>query len=73
MTNLKDYNDIWQSSNVELFGTQRSRETAKPLPTFGVHESNIRLWRKHKAAISESATSCKKFTALNLIFSPLEL
>ena len=47
--NLKDYH-IRQSSNVKLFGAQRIRETAA---IFGVDESNVRLWRKHKAAISD--------------------
>ena len=56
--NLKDYH-IRQSSNVKLFGAQRIRETAA---IFGVDESNVRLWRKHKAAISGCEASRKKFT-----------
>jgi transposase-like protein len=34
----------------------------KAAANFGVEESNIRLWRKHKAAISGCEASQKKFT-----------
>jgi transposase-like protein len=32
---------------------------------FGVYESNVRLWRKHKAAISGCEASQRKFTEPN--------
>jgi hypothetical protein len=37
-------------------------ETAKAAVIFGVDESNVRLWRKHKAAISGCEVSRRKFT-----------
>jgi hypothetical protein len=47
---------------MKLFGVQRRRETIKPLQFFGVDENNIRLWRKHKTAISKCEASQRKFT-----------
>jgi hypothetical protein len=37
----------------------------KAAAIFGVHESNVRLWRKHKAAISGCEASRRKFNGPN--------
>jgi hypothetical protein len=34
----------------------------KATAIFGANESNVRLWRKHKAVISRCEASCRKFT-----------
>jgi hypothetical protein len=38
------------------------KENRKATAIFGVDESNVRLWRKHKAAISGCEVSRRKFT-----------
>jgi hypothetical protein len=47
----------WLSSVGKLSGAQGRKKTAKLLEIFGVDESNIQLWWKHKAAISECGAS----------------
>ena len=45
---------------MKLFGSQKGNR--KGAAIFGVDESNIRLWRKHNAAISGCEASRMKFT-----------
>ena len=40
----------------------KDKGSRKAAAIFGVDESNVRLWRKHKAAISRCGASRKKFT-----------
>jgi hypothetical protein len=39
-----------------------NRKNRKPAAIFGVNESNVRVWRKHNAAISGREGSRRKFT-----------
>ena len=59
--NLKDYH-VRQSSNVKLIRCAEDKGNRKAAAIFGVDESNVRLWRKHKAAFSGCEASRKKFT-----------
>jgi hypothetical protein len=47
---------------VKLFGAQRRRETAKPLQFLELIKAKLRLWQKHKTAISRCEASQRKFT-----------
>jgi hypothetical protein len=44
-----------------ILGTEE-KGNCKAATIFGVDESNVRLWRKHKAAISGFEASGRKFT-----------
>jgi len=46
----------------EVIWCTEDKGNRKAAAIFGVDESNIRLWRKHKAAISGCEVSRKKFT-----------
>jgi len=46
----------------ELIQCAEDKGNRKAAAIFGVDESNIRLWRKHMAAISGCELSRKKFT-----------
>ena len=46
----------------EVIRYAEDKGNCKAAANFGVDESNIRLWRKHKAAISGCEASRKKFT-----------
>jgi transposase-like protein len=46
----------------EVIRCAENKGNRKAAANFGVDESNIRLWRKHKAAISGCEASRKKFT-----------
>jgi len=46
----------------EVIRCAEDKENRKAAAMIGVDESNVRLWRKHKAAISGCEASRKKFT-----------
>jgi hypothetical protein len=46
----------------EVIWCAEEKGNRKAAATFGVDESNVRLWRKHKAIISECEASRRKFT-----------
>jgi len=46
----------------EVIRCAEDKGNRKATAIFGVDESNVRLWRKHKAAISGCGASRKKFT-----------
>jgi len=46
----------------EVIRCAEDKGNCKATAIFGVDESNVRLWRKHKAAISGCEASQKKFT-----------
>jgi len=46
----------------EVIRCAQDKGNRKAAAIFGVDESNVRLWRKHKASISECEASRKKFT-----------
>jgi len=46
----------------EVIRCAEDKGNRKAAAIFGVDESNVRLWRKHKAAISGCEASRKKFT-----------
>jgi transposase-like protein len=46
----------------EIIRCAEEKGNRKAADIFGVDESNIRLWRKHKAAISGCEASQRKFT-----------
>jgi len=46
----------------EVIRCAEDKGNSKAAAVFGVDESNVRLWRKHKAAISGCEASRKKFT-----------
>ena len=46
----------------EVIWCAEDKGNCKAAAIFGVNESNVRLWRKHKAAISGCEASQKKFT-----------
>jgi len=50
----------------EVSRCAEDKGNCKAAAIFGVDESNVRLWRKHKAAISGRETSRKKFTGPSL-------
>jgi hypothetical protein len=45
-------------------GRQKSKtlSQSKAVAIFGIDESNVQLWQKHKAAISRCKASQRKFT-----------
>jgi transposase-like protein len=46
----------------EVIRCAEDKRNRKAAAIFGVDESNVRLWRKHKAAISGCEASRKEFT-----------
>jgi hypothetical protein len=48
----------------EVIRCIEEKENCKDAAIFGVDESNVRLWRKHKTAISGCEASRRKFTRL---------
>jgi transposase-like protein len=46
----------------EVIRCAEEKGTRKVAAVFGVDENNIRLWQKHKAAISRCEASRRKFT-----------
>ena len=46
----------------EVIWCAQEKGNRKAAAIFGVDESNVRLWRKHKTVISGSETSRRKFT-----------
>jgi transposase-like protein len=46
----------------EVIRCTEEKGNRKAAAIFGVNESNVRLWRKHNAAISKHEASRRKFT-----------
>jgi len=46
----------------EVIRCAEDKGNCKAAAVFGVDESNVRLWQKHKAAINRCEASRKKFT-----------
>lgn len=47
------------------YPVHRGKGNPKPAAIFGVDESNVQLWHKHKATISDYGVSRKEFTGPN--------